>query len=362
MSILLKEDETYRNWINDISSRFRRSQIKASVHVNQEMLLFYWSLGRDVSLLKAESRWGTGFINQLSQDLRNELPDVKGFSRTNLFYIIKFYNLYKDFAIVPQLEGQLPTKINNDENDISPIFCIPWGHHKLIIDRCKDNVKKALFFVTETLQHGWSRAVLLNYLDTNLYERTGKAITNFSQTLPTETSDLAQEITKDPYNFDFLSLTKTYYEKELKDALMNNLIRFLLELGTGFAFVGREYRLVIGETEQFIDMLFYNITLHCYVVVEVKVTAFQPEHMGQIGTYVSAVNGILRKEGDAPTIGLLICKTKDNVLAQYAVNSLSEPVGISEYQLNQLIPDNFKGSLPSIEEIEKELSNLNNGR
>ena len=177
-----------------------------------------------------------------------------------------------------------------------------------------------------------------------------------------ETSDLAQEITKDPYNFDFLSLTKTYYEKELKDALMNNLIRFLLELGTGFAFVGREYRLVIGETEQFIDMLFYNITLHCYVVVEVKVTAFQPEHMGQIGTYVSAVNGILRKEGDAPTIGLLICKTKDNVLAQYAVNSLSEPVGISEYQLNQLIPDNFKGSLPSIEEIEKELSNLNNGR
>lgn len=227
MSILLKEDETYRNWINDISSRFRRSQIKASVHVNQEMLLFYWSLGRDVSLLKAESRWGTGFINQLSQDLRNELPDVKGFSRTNLFYIIKFYNLYKDFAIVPQLEGQLPTKINNVENDISPIFCIPWGHHKLIIDRCKDNVKKALFFVTETLQHGWSRAVLLNYLDTNLYERTGKAITNFSQTLPMETSDLAQEITKDPYNFDFLSLTKTYYEKELKDALMNNLINSL---------------------------------------------------------------------------------------------------------------------------------------
>lgn len=140
MSILLKEDETYRNWINDISSRFRRSQIKASVHVNQEMLLFYWSLGRDVSLLKAESRWGTGFINQLSQDLRNELPDVKGFSRTNLFYIIKFYNLYKDFAIVPQLEGQLPTKINNVENDISPILCIPWEHHKLIIDRCKDNV------------------------------------------------------------------------------------------------------------------------------------------------------------------------------------------------------------------------------
>ncbi len=374
MSSLITEDELYRKWISEISKRFKNFQIKASVQVNTEMLLFYWSLGRDIDKLKAESRWGTGFIRTLSEDLHRELPDVRGFSRTNLFYIINFYKLYKELdfvpqaegnsnqVIVPQVEGQSDHRslqVQNSKADISPIFSIPWGHHKLIIDRCGKDLSKALFFVSETLKNGWSRALLLNFLDTDLYERSGKAITNFPYTLPSETSELAQEITRDPYNFDFLTLTKPFYEKELKDALMDNITRFLLELGTGFAFVGKEYRIKIGNSEQFIDMLFYNITLHCYVVIEVKITAFEPEHMGQIGTYISAVNGILRKEGDAQTIGLLICKTKDNVLAQYAVNSLSEPVGISEYQLNNLIPDNFKGTIPSVEEIEKELSDFN---
>lgn len=374
MSNLIKEDELYRRWISEISKRFKNFQIKASVNVNREMLLFYWALGKDIDRLKAESRWGSGFIRTLSEDLQKELPDVKGFSRTNLFYIINFYKLYKDLDFVPQPEGQINTaifpraegqsdnesiQIQNTKTDISLIFNIPWGHHKLIIDRCGKDLSKALFFVAETLKNGWSRALLLNFLDTDLYERSGKAITNFPYTLPPTTSELAQEITRDPYNFDFLTLTKPCYEKELKDALMDNLTRFLLELGTGFAFVGKEYRIKIGNTEQFIDMLFYNITLHCYVVIEVKITAFEPEHMGQIGTYVSAVNEILRKEGDAQTIGLLICKTKDNVLAQYAVNSLSEPVGISEYQLNNLIPDDFKGTIPSVEEIEQELSDFN---
>lgn len=174
--------------------------------------------------------------------------------------------------------------------------------------------------------------------------------------MPAPQSDLAQEMTKDPYNFDFLTITEGYYEKELKDALMNNISQFLLELGTGFAFVGREYRLEVGATEQFIDMLFYNITLHCYVVIEVKIRAFEPGDMGQIGTYVAAVDGILRREGDAPTVGLLVCKNKDNVLAQYAVNSSNAPVGISEYDLSELMPENFKGTLPSIEEIERKLN------
>lgn len=373
MSKLIIADESYHQWIIEISKRFRQSQIKASVHVNRELLFFYWSLGSDIYNLKAESRWGEKFIDNLSQDLRELLPDVKGFSRTNLFYISNFFKLYKNIIFVPQAEGlffrnivpqvgEQITKNNSelaDENIKShPIFNIPWGHHKLIIDRCDKDCNKALFFVHETINNNWSRAVLLNFLDTNLYERTGKAITNFSYTLPLSTSDLAQEITRDPYNFDFLTITKLYYEKEMKDALMNNITKFLLELGTGFAFVGREYRLVIGETEQFIDMLFYNITLHCYVVVEVKVTAFQPEHMGQIGTYVCAVNGILKKNGDNPTIGLLICKTRDNVLAQYAVNSSSEPIGISEYHLNEIMPDDFKGTLPSIEDIEQKLSKI----
>jgi len=212
-----------------------------------------------------------------------------------------------------------------------------------------------LFYSRKTIENNWSRAVLQNWLDTDLYERQGKAITNFALTLPAPQSDLAQEMTRDPYSFDFLTIRAQYDEKELKDALMENVQRLLMELGTGFAFVGREYRLVVGRSEQFLDLLFYNYLLHCFVVVEVKVSDFDPRDMGQLGTYVAAVDGIMRKESDNPTIGLLICKTKDNVLAQYAANVTNAPIGISEYQLNNLLKDEFKGKLPTIEEIEREL-------
>lgn len=213
-----------------------------------------------------------------------------------------------------------------------------------------------MFYVNKTIENNWSRAVLLNWLTTDLYERQGKAITNFSSQLPTPQGDLAQEMTKDPYNFDFLTLTENYNEKELKDASEDNIVKFLLELGSGFAFVGREYRLLIGETEKFIDLLFYNIKLHCYVVIEVKTDKFDSSSIGQLGTYVAAANHILKADGDNPTIGLLICKEKDNILAQYALESSSEPVGISEYELSKLYPADFKGSLPSIEEIERQLN------
>ena len=212
-----------------------------------------------------------------------------------------------------------------------------------------------MFYSRKTIENNWSRAVLQNWLDTDLYERQGKAITNFALTLPAPQSDLAQEMTRDPYSFDFLTIRAQYDEKELKDALMENVQRLLMELGTGFAFVGREYRLVVGRSEQFLDLLFYNYLLHCFVVVEVKVSDFDPRDMGQLGTYVTAVDGIMRKESDNPTIGLLICKTKDNVLAQYAANVTNAPIGISEYQLNNLLKDEFKGKLPTIEEIEREL-------
>ena len=212
-----------------------------------------------------------------------------------------------------------------------------------------------MFYSRKTIENNWSRAVLQNWLDTDLYERQGKAITNFAMTLPSPQSDLAQEMTRNPYNFDFLAIRARYDEKEMKDALMDNVQRLLMELGSGFAFVGREYRLVVGQTEQFLDLLFYNYLLHCFVVVEVKVSDFDPRDMGQLGTYVGAVDGIMRKESDNPTIGLLICKTKDNVLAQYAANVMNAPIGISEYQLNNLLKDEFKGKLPTIEEIEREL-------
>jgi predicted nuclease of restriction endonuclease-like (RecB) superfamily len=229
------------------------------------------------------------------------------------------------------------------------------GHHRYIIDKLREHPEKALFFVRKTVENGWSRSVLLNFLDTDLYERQGKAISNFGQTLPTLQSDLAQEMTKDPYKFDFLTMTTGYKEKELKDALERNIVKFLLELGTGFAFIGREYRIMIGKTEKFIDMLFYNLKLHCYVVIEIKTDKFDSDNIGQLGTYVAAVNHLLRGEIDNPTIGILICKTKDNVLAQYALESSSQPIGISEYELSKLYPADFKGTLPTIEELEQEV-------
>ena len=331
MSDQIRIDDEYKRWIQQISSDFRKSQIKAASTVNSEMLKFYWSLGADIIRMEKDQPWGSKFMQRLSTDLKVSMPDASCFSEGT--------------EIVQQAVAQL-----------SPIFCIPWGHIVNILDKCGDDPKKALFYAEKTMENNWSRAVLLNFLDTDLYERQGKAITNFDKRLPDAESDLAQQMTKDPYNFDFLTLRERYDEKELKDALMDNIQRFLLELGTGFAFVGREYRLNVGKTEQFIDELFYNIALHCYVVIEVKTRAFEPGDMGQLGTYVAAVDGILKRDGDTPTIGLLICKTKDAVLARYALNSVNVPIGVSEYELSKLIPENFKQSMPTIEEIEQELN------
>ena len=346
MSKLMKIDDKYRKWIQNISREFRKGQVKAAIKVNEQMLRLYWELGKDISEMSKDSSYGSGFFKSVSSDLKLSLPDVKAFSVTNLHYMVWFYELYSEVVNLPQV----------GVNSTNVIFKIPWGHNKLIIDKCKHNTEKALFYIRETIQNGWSRAMLLNFLGTDLYERKGKAVSNFQYNLPPEKSDLAQQITKDPYSFDFLTLRESYNEKELKDELMNNLQRFLLELGKGFAFVDREYRMVIGNTEQFLDMLFYNIQLHCYVVIEVKVTAFDPRDMGQLSTYVAAVDAMLRAEGDNQTIGLLVCKDKDDVLAQYAVNNLNTPVGISSYELSHLIPEKFKGSMPSIEEIEAEIS------
>lgn len=326
------------------------------------MLKFYWSLGRDIVTMQAENKWGNKFFKKLSYDLKQVLPGIKGLSETNLGYSKRFFILYNKLDILnpqvegitnnnlihPQAEGEIPESI---------LWKIPWGHHKYIIDKFYNHPQKALFFVKKVVENNWSRNVLLNFLDTDLFERQGKAITNFSKTLPNPQGDLAQEITKDPYNFDFLSITENYREKELKDALEINIRDFLLELGQGFAYIGREYRIQIGETEKFIDMLFYNLNLRCYVVIEIKTGKFESENIGQLGTYITAVNHILKKDVDNPTLGLLICKNKDNVLAQYALESSIQPIGISEYELSKLYPTDIKSSLPSIEDIEKGLLN-----
>ncbi|WP_294476367.1 YhcG family protein [uncultured Ruminococcus sp.] len=360
MNNIVPIDENYKKWLSELSDRFRSSQIKAAVRVNSEMLQFYWSIGRDISQMELTAKYGSGFYKKLSSDLKAIFPDSSSFSETNLRYMWRFYELYPLTENLPQLGANfanenLPQLVANSD-DYKNIFLIPWGHHKVIIDKCRGEQQKALFYVNKVIENNWSRAVLLNFLDTDLYDRQGKAITNFQTTLPAVQSDLAQAITKDPYNFDFLTLTEKYNEKELKDALMDNITRFLLELGSGFSFVGREYRLEIGETENFVDMLFFNINLRCYVVLEVKVTEFEPSFAGQLGTYVVAVNHQLKEDWQNPAVGLLVCKSMDKIEAQYALESTSQPLGVSSYELSKLIPENFKGSLPTIEEIEAELN------
>lgn len=349
MSKLINIDSDYRQWINELAERYRSCQIRAAVKVNEQMLKFYWSTGEDIIQKKAESRWGDKVIDSISQDLMAKLPGVRGLSPTNLGYAKRFYLLYSQLdTFYPQLVGK-----TEYEQLKAIIFRIPWGHHHYIIDKFYKNPKRAFYYVRLTLENKWPRGVLINAMDLDLKEPEGKAITNFSLTFPE--GELAQEMTKDPYLFDFAALTTPYKEEELKIALMKNIEQFLLELGTGFAFMGREYRLLVGDTEQFIDMLFYNTKLRCYVVIEVKAVKFQPGDVGQLGTYVSAVNHILKTPADNPTIGLLICKTKDNVLAQYALESSAQPIGISEYELSKVYPADFKSTLPSIEDIENEL-------
>lgn len=360
MNNIVPIDDNYKKWLSELSDRFRSSQIKAAVRVNSEMLQFYWSIGRDISQMELTAKYGSGFYKKLSSDLKAIFPDSSSFSETNLRYMWRFYELYPLTENLPQLvaksENENTPQVVADLKEQNNIFLIPWGHHRCIIDKCRNDREKALFYVNKVIENNWSRAVLLNFLDTDLYDRQGKAVTNFQTTLPAVQSDLAQAITKDPYNFDFLTLTEKYNEKELKDALMDNITRFLLELGSGFSFVGREYRLEIGETENFVDMLFFNINLRCYVVLEVKVTEFEPSFAGQLGTYVVAVNHQLKEDWQNPAVGLLVCKSMDKIEAQYALESTSQPLGVSSYELSKLIPENFKGSLPTIEEIEAELN------
>jgi len=361
-------DSSYIEWIGKLSQRYRNSQIKAAVRVNCEMLRFYWSLGRDIVLLKVEARWGSKFLKNLSADLKHLMPDATCFSETNLLYMKNFYLMFPEELL---FKGQSITNLEFTPqageqtvalSEITPqageqlevdIFAIPWGHHKLLIDKFKNNSAVALFYVRKTIEEGWSRDILLNVISSNLHLREGKALTNFQNTLPSPDSALAREITRDPYDFAFACITGRYNETVLKNALIKNITEFLLEMGTGFAYVGKEHRLQIDVKEKFIDLLFYNLNLSCYVAVEVKIGEFDFPDIGQLQGYVVAVNHQLRKEGrDNPTIGILICKSKNNTLAQYALEGSNLPIAISEYDLQKLYPENVEGTIPTIEEIE----------
>jgi len=340
-------DSQFKKWIAEIKVRVKRSQIKAAVQANSEMLHLYWDIGKDIVDKEAETEWGSGFYSSMSKALKTEFSEMSGFSVTNLKYMKRFYLFYFD----KDQNRQQPV------DDLEQLYSIPWGHQILLFTKCQ-SVEEAMFYVHKTIENGWSRAMLLNFLDTNLYLAQGKAITNFSRMLPDAQSDLAKETLKDPYNFDFLTLTEGYKERELEDALTANITRFLLELGQGFAFVGRQISIKVGEKELFPDLLFYHLELKCYVVVELKVCEFDPAFTGQLGVYVAAVNHQKKKDTDNATLGLLICKTKDNVMAEYSLESSSQPIGISEYNLSNILPKEYRSTLPSIEDIENSIKAL----
>ena len=347
-------DKDYLEWVKQLSSRYKSYLIKASVHINSEQLKFYYSVGKDIFEKQIDNKYGTKFYATLSRDLRKLLPDAEGLTEGNLRYAKRFYQLYSDpKKLFPQVAEELYPQIFPQVAEELPK--VPWGHHRLLIDKFSDNPPKALFFVGQIVENGWSRSSLMNWIDSNLYERQGKAITNFSKTLPSPTSDLAKEITKDPYSFAFAGVTKEYNEKQLKSALLSNITNFLIELGSGFAYVGKEYRLQVGKKEKFIDLLFYHLTLRCYVVIEVKMGEFDFQDVGQLGGYVVSANHILKREGDNPTIGLLICKSKDRLLAQYALESSNQPIGISDFELEKLYPAKVEGLIPTINELESGL-------
>ena len=353
MEILKNSD--YKRWIFELKLRIQQSQIKASIRVNSSLIELYWSIGADIVAKQAETVWGSGVFVKISNDIREAFPGIKGFSKSNLYCMKQFYLFYNQ-EIFHQVGGKLKNKSNLHQAGakMQSLALIPWRHHVEIISKCK-NTKEAFFYIQKTIEENWSRAILNRNLKSNLYKKQGQAINNFRNTLPAPQSELANEILKDPYNLDFITVTDDYKEKELENALIGNITKFLLELGKGFSFVGKQVEIAVNKKPFYIDMLFYHIKLKCYVVIELKTVAFEPEFAGKLNFYVTAVDRQIRGKDDNQTIGILICKTKDKVVAEYALADIHKPLGISSYDFERILPKKFKSALPSIEEIEREL-------
>lgn len=348
MSKLIKDKE-YLTWIVELKLKVRSAQIKAAIAVNKELILFYWDLGSMLSEKIKASNWGDKVLENVSRDLKDEFPEMKGFSKTNLKYIKLFFEYFStNFEISHQLGDQLYAYIKNH------IATVPWRHIVEIITKIK-NFKEAIFYIEKTKENNWSRDVLALQIKSQLFQRNGNAINNFSNTLPEPFSDLAQQTLKDPYIFDFLQLTEGYKEKDIENQLVNHIKKFLLELGKGFAFVGQQYHLEIAEKDYYIDLLFYHIKLKCYVVIELKNTGFMPEFAGKLNFYLSAVDTLLKEDDDKPTIGILLCREKNNLEAEFALRDINKPMGVSEFELTNILPENLKSSLPTIEELEQNL-------
>jgi predicted nuclease of restriction endonuclease-like (RecB) superfamily len=332
----LKLDD-YSALLQDLKERIRTTQIRASLAVNRELILLYWQIGREILLRQRQQGWGAKVVNQLAQDLQQEFPDMKGFSPRNLKYMRAFAEAYTDEQIVQQAAAQ-----------------IPWFHNCVLLDKIKDG-KERLWYIQQTIQYGWSRSVLTCQIESGLYRRQSEAVTNFEQTLPPSQSDLAHQLLKDPYNFDFLSLGKEVQERDLEKALVNHIREFLLELGVGFAFVGSQYHLEVGGEDFYIDLLFYHLRLRCFVVIDLKMAEFRPEYSGKMNFYVSAVDDLLRHPDDQPTIGMILCKSKNKAVAEYALRDVNKPIGISTHQMRGL-PETLQSNLPTVEQLEMEMN------
>jgi predicted nuclease of restriction endonuclease-like (RecB) superfamily len=337
MSDVIPRD--YDALLKDIKARVRASQTRAGLAVNRELIMLYWQIGRDILARQQTEGWGSKVIDHLARDLKAAFPEMEGFSPRNLKYMRAFAEAWPDEQIVPQVVAQ-----------------IPWGHNRCLLDKLTDPAVR-LWYAQKTIDHGWSRPVLELQIESRLLERQGKAITNFARTLPPPQSDLVHQTLKDPYNFDFLTLGEDAHERHLERGLLTHIREFLLELGAGFAFVGSQYRLEIEGQEFFIDLLFYHLKLRCFVVIDLKMRAFEPEYAGKMNFYLAAVDDLLRHQGDAPTVGIILCKTKNDAVAEYALRNINSPIGVATHLITELtrsLPESLASDLPTVAELEAE--------
>lgn len=331
----------YEAFLTNLKQRIRTAQVRAAIAVNHELILLYWQIGREILTRQQQEGWGAKVVERLAKDLKREFPDIKGFSRTNLLYMRAFAEAYPDEEFVQRIAGQ-----------------IPWRHNQVLLDKLK-RPEERLWYAQQSLENGWSRDILVMQIESNLYQRQGGAVTNFKQTLPQPQSDLAHQLLKDPYNFDFLTIGNAVQERELERALVTHIRDFLLELGAGFSFVGSQYPLTIDGQEFRLDLLFYHFRLRCFVVIDLKTVEFQPEFSGKMNFYVAAVDRTLRHPDDQPTIGIILCKSKSRMIAELSLQGMTQPIGVSTHKIgaNTSIPEQIKGILPTVEQLEMELEN-----
>ncbi len=343
MTTDLQLPSDYAALLGDLKLQIRQAQVRAALSVNRELVLLYWQIGQRILQRQQQAGWGAKVVEQLSRDLKTEFPELKGFSPRNLQYMQQFAATWSDAEMVQQLVSQLP-----------------WGHNVVLLQKVKDPDARQ-WYARATIQHGWSRNILVHQLDSRLLERQGQATTNFERTLPAPQSELAQQLLKDPYNFDFLSLGLEAHERDLERGLLAHLRDFMLELGVGFAYVGSQVHLEVGGEDFYLDLLLYHLNLRCYVVIDLKIGDFKPEDVGKMNFYLSAADDLLRHPQDAPSIGLLLCRTQNRVIAEYALRGVDRPLGVSTYQLADALPAELEGQLPSVEALEKELAGLERG-